>query len=241
MGSKRRSINRRSKKQRLYKMKGCSRKRCAGGRKNNKKNKSHRHISRQNLFVTYTGGNHDTFPVSTQVPSPYGGQFGSQTGGGCDCCSQMKGGGKRGGKWQKGGKWQSGGCGDSMCSLGGGARGGGAQGGGASALVGAPWDPTNPGALPVPNHYALNEYIPDISRQMIATGAQPPFSVGGGARGGRRGGARGGKRRRMYKGGGLLDYGPYIAGSVTSALGGYKGPVSPSPVVGQFASSAEHI
>jgi len=146
----------------------------------------------------------------------------------------MKGGGK-GGKWKKGGKWQSGGCGDSMCSLGGGARGGGAQGGGASALVGAPWDPTNPGALPVPNHYALNTYSPvDISRQMIATGAQPPFSAGGGARGV-------GKRRRMYKGGGLLDYGPYIAGSVTSALGGYKGPVSPSPVVGQFASSAEHI
>lgn len=237
MGSKRRSINRRSKKQRLYKMKGCSRKRCMGGKKS-KGRKSRRHISRPNLFVTYTGGNHDTFPVSTQVPSPYGGQFGSQTGGDCGCSAVMKGGGKRGGHkgGQRGGKWQKGGCGDSMCSVGG-AQGGGAQGGGAPALVGAPWDPTNPGALPVPNYFRLNTYDTDISRQMVATGAQPPFSVGGAREGGR------GRRRRgkSQKGGGLLDYGPYIAGSVTSALGGYKGPVSPSPVVGQFASSAEHI
>lgn len=216
MGSKRRSLNKRSKKQRLYKMKGCSRKkRCAGGRKNNKGKKSRRHISRPHLFVTYTGGNHDTFPVSTQVPPPNGGQFGSQTGGGCDCCTSTKGGGQKGG------------CGDSMCSVGG-------QGGGASGLVGSPWDPTNPGQLPVPNYYALNSYSPvDISRQMIATGAQPPFSVGGGR--GRR------RRGKSQKGGGLLDYGPYIAGSVTSALGGYKGPVSPSPLVGQFASTTEHI
>ena len=230
MGSKRISINRRSKKQRLYKMKGCSRKRCMGGKKS-KGRKSQRHISRPHLFVTYTGGNHDAFPVSTQDPPPYGSQFGSQAGGGCDCCSQMKGGGKRGGKWQKGG------CGDSMCSLGGaqggGAQGGGAQGGGATALVGGPWDPTNPGQIPVPNYFKLNTYDTDISRQMIATGAQPPFSVGGGR--GRR------RRGKSQKGGGLLDYGPYIAGSVTSALGGYKGPVSPSPVVGQFASSAEQI
>jgi hypothetical protein len=196
------------------------------GGKKSKGRKSRRHISRPNLFVTYTGGNHDTFPVSTQDPPPYGSQFGSQAGGDCGCSSQMKGGGHRGGKWQKGG------CGDSMCSVGG-AQGGGAQGGGASALVGAPWDPTNPGALPVPNYFKLNTYDTDISRQMVATGAQPPFSVGGGR--GRR------RRGKSQKGGGLLDYGPYIAGSVTSALGGYKGPVSPSPVVGQFASSAEHI
>ena len=215
MGSKRRSINRRSKKQRLYKMKGCSRKRrCAGG----KNKKSRRHISRPHLFVTYTGGDHDTFPVGTQQLAPGGGLFGSQTGGGCDNCSStlIKGG-------------QKGGCGDSMCAV------GAINGGGASALVGADWNPANPGQIPVPNHYMLNTYQGgDISRQMVATGAQPPFSVGG-ARGGRR------RRGKSQKGGGLLDYGPYIAGSVTSALGGYKGPVSPSPVVGQFASSAEHI
>ena len=213
MGSKRRSINSRSKKQRLYKMKGCSRKRCVGGRnsmgRKSSGRKSSRHNSRHQLFVTYTGGNNDTFPVSSQDPSPNGGQFGSQTGG----------------------------CGDSMCSL------GGVQGGGANALVGVPWDPTNPGQIPVPNYYALNTYSPvDISRQMIAAGAQPPFS-GGGARGGIRRGIRRGRGRRgkTQKGGGILDYASYITGTVTSSLGGYKGPVSPSPVVGQFASSAEHI
>jgi hypothetical protein len=218
MGSKQRGINMKSKKQRLYKMKGCSRKRCVGGKKSRGKNdtrknsmgrnakskgrKRRRHSSRHQLFVTYTGGDNGTMPVTTQPPPPNGSQFGSQTGG----------------------------CGDSMCSLGG---GGGMQGGGESALIGSSWDPSNPGGLPVPNYYALNTYSPvDISRQMIATGAQPPFSGGGVGR----------KRRgKKQKGGGIIDYASYITGTVTSSLGGYKGPVSPSPVVGQFASSAEHI
>lgn len=219
MGSKRRGVNMKSKKQRLYKMKGCSRKRCVGGknntrknntRKNNRGKKIRRHSSRHQLFVTYTGGDNGTLPVTTQSPPPNGSQFGSQTGG----------------------------CGDSMCSL-----GGGMQGGGESALIGSSWDPSNPGELPVPNYYALNTYSPvDISRQMIATGAQPPFSVGG-ACGGARGGIRRrrGRRGKTQKGGGIVDYASYITGTVTSSLGGYKGPVSPSPVVGQFASSAEHI
>ena len=51
--------------------------------------------------------------------------------------------------------------------------------------------------------------------------------------------ARGRKRRR--KGGGVLDYGPYIAGSVTSALQGTNPPVSPSPLVGHFPSTARGI
>lgn len=47
-------------------------------------------------------------------------------------------------------------------------------------------------------------------------------------------GFRGGGRKRYKKGGSMLDYGPYISGTVTSALGGYNGPVSPSPLVGHF-------
>ena len=105
-----------------------------------------------------------------------------------------------------------------MCSL--------HQGGGSHALVGAAY---NPGNSPAPNLYALNTYAPnDVSRQMIAAGAQPPFS------GGRR-------RRRSKRGGGMLDYAPYIAGTVTSALGGYKGPDSPSPLSGQFARTVGRI
>ena len=50
-------------------------------------------------------------------------------------------------------------------------------------------------------HYALNTYAPDdVSRQMVATGAQPPFSTGGTRRGGRKHRKRTGKR-----GGGFLS------------------------------------
>jgi hypothetical protein len=50
-------------------------------------------------------------------------------------------------------------------------------------------------------HYALNTYEPnDVSRQMVATGAQPPFSTGGTRRGGRKHRKRTGKR-----GGGFLS------------------------------------
>ena len=49
-------------------------------------------------------------------------------------------------------------------------------------------------------HYPVNTYEPnDVSRQMIATGAQPPFSTGGTRRGGRK------HRRRGKRGGGLLS------------------------------------
>jgi hypothetical protein len=58
--------------------------------------------------------------------------------------------------------------------------------------------------------------------------AMCPIQGGGGK-------ALAGGRKRYKKGGGMLDYGPYIAGSVTSALQGYKGPVSPSPLSGQFS------
>jgi hypothetical protein len=79
---------------------------------------------------------------------------------------------------------------------------------------------------------ALNTYSPvDISRQMLASGAQPPFSVGGGK-----------VRRRIYKkggahkGGGLIDYPAYYGSALTSAFAGTSMPVSPSPIEGQFAS-----
>ena len=98
---------------------------------------------------------------------------------------------------------------------------------GADALVGSSWNPASPGALPVPNHFALNTYSPvDISRQMLAAGAQPPFSVGG--RGRRR-------RRRSQKGGGLIDYPAYYGGVMKSAFAGTPMPVSPAPTEGQFA------
>jgi hypothetical protein len=84
-----------------------------------------------------------------------------------------------------------------------------------------------------------NTYSPvDISRLMVATGAQPPFSVGG---------ARGGRRRRMYKkggaqkGGGLIDYPAYYGGIMKSAFVGTPMPASPAPTEGQFASTHSKV
>lgn len=224
MATKRRLKNgsRRRRTQKLYKMKGCSKK-CKGGKGVGKKGwkggckggKKTRGGGvggpRKHLFVTYTGGA-DVAPVTTQAPG--GGVFGSQTGG-CGCSTSL-------GVSQSGGS-----CGASMCPL---------QGGG-SALVGSAWNPASPGALPVPNHLALNTYSPvDISRQMLATGAQPPFG-GGGARGG-------GKRRRIgksKKGGGMIDYPAYYGSALTSAFAGTSMPVSPSPTEGQFASTHSRV
>ena len=194
--------SRRRRTQKLYKMKGCSKK-CKGGKgwkggcKGGKKTRGGVGGPRKHLFVTYT---------STSL---FGGASGGQSGGSC--------------------------AGD-QCSI-----QGSVQGGGADALVGPAWNPANPGALPVPNHLALNTYSPvDISRQMLATGAQPPFG-GGGARGG------GKRRRRMYKkggahkGGGMIDYPAYYGSALTSAFAGTSMPVSPSPTEGQFASTHSRV
>jgi len=182
-------------------MKGCSKK-CKGGRRGGKKKSMGRRP--KHLFVTYTGGNTDVNPVTTQAPGIS--VFGSQASGG----------------------GQSGGCGDSMCPL---------QGGG-SALVGSAWNPASPGALPVPNHLALNTYSPvDISRQMLAAGAQPPFSRGG-TRGAR---SRIYKKGGAHKGGGLIDYPAYYGSALTSAFAGTSMPVSPSPIEGQFASMHSRV
>ena len=222
--------SRRRRTQKLYKMKGCSKK-CKGGKgwkggcKGGKKTRGGVGGPRKHLFVTYTGGNTDVDPVVTQKPA--NDIFGSQTGG-CGCSTSLFGGASGG---QSGGS-----CAGDQCSI-----QGSVQGGGADALVGPAWNPANPGALPVPNHLALNTYSPvDISRQMLATGAQPPFG-GGGARGG------GKRRRRMYKkggahkGGGMIDYPAYYGSALTSAFAGTSMPVSPSPTEGQFASTHSRV
>ena len=206
MGTKRRFGSKRRRSQKLYKMKGCSKK-CKGWKGGKKKTRGGR--PKPHLFVTYTGG--DVNPVGTQLPG--GSVFGSQTGG-CGCSASLFGG-------QSGGS-----CGGDQCSI-----QGSVQGGGADALVGSSWNPASPGALPVPNHFALNTYSPvDISRQMIATGAQPPFSVGGRRR-----------RRRSQRGGGLIDYPAYYGGVMKSAFAGTPMPVSPAPTEGQFARTNSRV
>ncbi len=196
-------------------MKGCSKK-CKGGKGWKGGKKKTRGGRPKHLFVTYTGGNTDVNPVAIQAPG--GSVFGSQTGG-CGCSTSL---GGSGGGGQSGGS-----CGGDQCSI----QGSVQQAGGADALVGSSWNPASPGALPVPNHFALNTYSPvDISRQMIATGAQPPFSVGGRRR-----------RRRSQKGGGLIDYPAYYGGIMKSAFAGTPMPVSPAPTEGQFARTNSRV
>ena len=113
----------------------------------------------------------------------------------------------------------------------GGARGGAANG----ALVGGPWT-SNPNTWPgvagqpgVTNYYANNTYNNDISRQMIATGANKPFSVGGSKQKKRR--QRGGTITNLL-GQDLVNLGRQISygiGSTYNAISGYPAPVNPLP------------
>ena len=76
-------------------------------------------------------------------------------------------------------------------------------------LVGNAWTP-NPSTWGNGNHYLLNTYSPnDVSRQMVDEGAQPPFTGGG--------------RRKMKKGGGFtntfLQDGVNLGRSIQNGLG----------------------
>ena len=119
-----------------------------------------------------------------------------------------------------------------------------------NGLNGAPWKPPIPdwpgvnGVSGDRNHLAYNTYSPnDVSRQMVATGANPPFSIGGGASK-----KRSGKKSNKKRGGGLsnflgqdlLNLGrqfQYNLGSTYNALNGYSPPTSPLPWKDQFAST----
>jgi hypothetical protein len=111
-----------------------------------------------------------------------------------------------------------------------------------NGLAGSPWKPPIanwPGVDGVSggrNHLSYNTYSPnDVSRQMIATGANPPFSVGGS------------KKIKSKKGGSvsnligqdLVNLGRQIQfgiGSTYNALNGYPAPVNPLPWKGQLAN-----
>jgi hypothetical protein len=169
----------------------------------------------------------------------------SQHGGGCNC----------------GMPFMSGGCGE-MCSVKGGkratrrargkakAKAGGKksqQGGNPgipypNGLAGSPWTPAIsgwPGVNGVQgdrNHFPLNTYKNDISRQMVDVGPNPPFVVGGSKKG----------RTRKQRGGtmsnfltqDLVNLGRQVqfgVGTAYNALSGYSAPVNPLPWKDQYA------
>jgi hypothetical protein len=90
-------------------------------------------------------------------------------------------------------------------------------------LVGKPWTPsisTWPGVDGIQgdrNYLALNNYHTDPQTAMIYTGANPPFSIGGGK-----------GRTRKQRG----------VGSAYNALAGYSSPVNPMPWKDQLPNTS---
>jgi hypothetical protein len=112
-----------------------------------------------------------------------------------------------------------------------------------NGLAGSPWTPAITGWPGVDgiqgdrNHFPLNTYKNDISRQMIDVGPNPPFVVGGRKR------VKG--RTRKQRGGALSNFltqdlinlGRQVqfgVGSAYNALSGYSAPVNPLPWKDQY-------
>jgi hypothetical protein len=86
------------------------------------------------------------------------------------------------------------------------------------------------------NYLAPNMYPTDPQTAMIATGAQPPFSIGGG------------RRKRRQKGGTLSNFlgqdfinlgrqFQHGLGTAYNGISGYAAPVSPLPWKGQLSNT----
>ncbi len=249
----RRFAKKSSKKQKLYKMKGCSktRKHYLGGSNLAYTGKQTSFLPNPNLAYTGSGGSLNTNGVNPALPNTgpvYTGQptvFNSpqQSGGGCGC-GLMKGGGMchACASGMTGGSHRIG-CRCSDCKMGGSMKeemkGGNAGIPYPNGLVGSSWKSdinTWPGVNGVPgdsNHYPMNNYNTDISRQMKDVGANAPF------KGGRR------RRSRKQKGGTLSNFMgqdlinlgrqfQFGVGSAYNALAGYSAPVNPLPWKDQF-------
>jgi hypothetical protein len=104
-----------------------------------------------------------------------------------------------------------------------------------NGLVGSAWTPSTsgwPGVNGVQgdsNYLALNQYKVDPQTALIATGANPPFSIGGKR-----------SRKKRQKGGALSNFlgqdlinlgrqFQFGVGSAYNALSGFSAPVSPLP------------
>ena len=246
-----------SKKQKLYKMRGCS-----------KKNKSRKHFGGSNSNLAYTGK-----PIFSSGPNPHLAYTGAKKGGSNASSSSQNFNAENpvypnSGAVPQSQNWlnssmQRGGCGGTCGLIKGGSCGGtcGVLKGGnnglpygqglpdmkpilsPNGLTGQSWGANFgwPGTSNVGgdnNHYALNKYAPvDISRQMVSTGAQFPF-LGGGRRKSKKN--KKNKKNKKQRGGtfsnflyqDLVNVGrqfQYGVGSTYNALRGYDAPVNPMP------------
>ena len=246
--------------QKLYKMKGCSKnKTCKNYLGGSLAYPSNNVPTQPNPFLAYTGkGGSNTNAANKVVPNtgpaPGGYNFlnpqGMQHGGNCGTgmCSAMTGGtcSTCAPGFMVGGKRHRSGCKCSKCK----SRMQKQKGGNPgipypNGLTGSAWTPATSGWPGVDgiqggrNFLALNEYKVDPQTALIATGANPPFSVGGGRR----------SRSKKQKGGtlsnflgqDLINLGRQVQfglGSAYNALSGFSAPVSPLPWRDQIPSAA---
>jgi len=247
------------KHQRLYRMKGCSKK--SKTCKNYLGGSADVNLAYPgtdvkfvpNPFLAYTGkgGALEDKALPNQGPPPGGFNFlnqqGNQRGGSCGCGLPFMSGGTCASctaPLMSGGNHRSG-CKCSVCK--------GKQSGGnpgipyPNGLAGSPWTPAISGWPGVDgvqggrNYLAPNNYHTDISRQMIDVGANPPFTVGG-----KRG--RKAKKTKKQRGGALSNFltqdlinlGRQVQfgmGSAYNALSGYAAPVNPMPWKGHLPNT----
>ena len=236
MATRKKCAGRRRKSQRIYKMKGC----------NKKTQKTHRKRylggSNMNMDLAYPSNNVPTVPnpnyAYPALGAPAGGfnflnpqnstKGGGFMKGGCGCGLQS------GGSKNK----KDGFC--PTCSLTGGTGNNGIPY--PNGLAGSPWTqasggwPGVDGVVGNRNYLALNEYKVDPQTAMIATGANPPFSIGG-----RRGRKQKGGTTSNFISQDLINLGRQIqfgVGNVYNGLLGYSAPVNPMPWKGQLQNSA---
>ena len=231
MATRKKCAGRRRKSQRIYKMRGC-----------NKKTYRKKYLGGSNPDLAWPSNNVPTVPnphLAYTYPSsgPAAGGFNflnptygikggaSQKGGFCAACAApvlMAGGNK--------------------CKMAGGAGNNGIPY--PNGLAGAPWTPSSSGRPGVDgvggnrNYLALNEYKVDPQTAMIATGANPPFSIGGRKQKGRK--QKGGTTSNFLSQD-LINLGrqfQYGVGTVYNGLLGYSAPVNPMPWKGQLPNTA---
>ena len=187
-------------------------------------------LMEHNPHLAYTGKAYPSVGLSgqgiTTIPTN---QAGPQLGGGCGC--GLMGGGST--HHRKG-------CMCSSCRMG--MKGGNPGIPYPNGLVGKPWTPSIEGWSGVDgiqgnrNYLAPNEYKTDVQTAMISTGANPPFSVGGGRRRKIKKTQRGG----AFVGQDLINLGrqfQFGLGSAYNGLVGVPSPVNSLPWKGQLVSS----
>jgi len=202
MGKFKSKSKRNTKRQKLYKMKGCS--------KQNRKSKSKKSKTKK-----YRGGNENTnnleraFPntgpvmLEGELGTPFLNSQGNQRGGNCGCGLPAMSGGRM--------------------------RGGNGTGFVGQPWSGSPSDwPGVDGISGNRNYLAQNNFPTDPQTEMISTGAQPPFL---GGRGKNKKRQKGGSFSNFLAQD-LINFGrqfQYGLGTTYNALAGYSAPVNPLP------------